>query len=234
MQWYHRMLQQDSGPRYCRQSLIRGMNGRLTMCTSGRDGSVGTSCASVTAASTSKDASVVVSSILLTVSLPPRSCVLGVGIEVGTLGSLIVVADVKTKNLWVNAAVTPDQESTKDWLGEDIENAVENGLGIGRNDISTLRKSPSDGVEEPEEHGPSAADHVRLSDSVVDAIGVASTHEEDIVGDEEQGHGREDKVTPLVRRGDQSTDETSDDHHFIDEKGVEDSWPWQTRRQEDI
>ena len=50
--------------------------------------------------------------------------------------------------------MTPEQESAKDWLGQDVQNTVEHRLRVGRDDVATFGKSPSNRVEEPEEGGP--------------------------------------------------------------------------------
>lgn len=47
-------------------------------------------------------------------------------------------------------------------------------------------------------------------------------------GDEKEGNAAEDEVSPFVRGGNQSTDQTSDNHDFINEDGVEDGGPWET------
>ena len=60
--------------------------------------------------------------------------------------------------------MTPEQESTKDWLGQDVQDTVERSLRVGRDNIATFRKSPGNRVEEPEESGPSADDNVGLGD----------------------------------------------------------------------
>lgn len=59
---------------------------------------------------------------------------------------LIVVADVEAKAGRVDVAVAPKEKSTEDRLSEDVEDTVEDSLGVGRDDVSTLRKSPCDGV----------------------------------------------------------------------------------------
>lgn len=39
----------------------------------------------------------------------------------------------------------------EDWLGEDVKDTVEDHLGVGGDDISTVGETPGDGVEKPEE-----------------------------------------------------------------------------------
>lgn len=56
----------------------------------------------------------------------------------------IVVAYVKTQSAGIDVTVTPDEESSKDRLGQDIEDTVEYSLGVGRDDVSTFAEAPSD------------------------------------------------------------------------------------------
>ncbi len=74
--------------------------------------------------------------------------------------SVVIIADVKAKNCRVDVAVTPEEKGSEDWLGENVKNAVEDCLRIGRNNVSTLTQAPSDGVQEPQENGPSPTDNV--------------------------------------------------------------------------
>lgn len=55
-----------------------------------------------------------------------------------TVDFIVVVTDVEAKASRVDVAVTPKEESTKDWLGEDVEDTIESSLGIGSDDVATL------------------------------------------------------------------------------------------------
>ena len=73
---------------------------------------------------------------------------------------LIVITDVKTETSRVNVAMTPKQKGAEDWLSEEVENAVEDSLGVRRDDVATFADTPRDRVEEPEEDGEDTADQV--------------------------------------------------------------------------
>jgi hypothetical protein len=45
--------------------------------------------------------------------------------------------------------VAPDEESAEDGLGEEIEDTVEDGFRVGRNNVATFAKTPGDWVEAP-------------------------------------------------------------------------------------
>ena len=51
-----------------------------------------------------------------------------------------------------------DEEET--WLGKDIEDTVEDHLGVGGDDVSTIGETPGNGVEEPEEGEDASGDSV--------------------------------------------------------------------------
>ena len=73
---------------------------------------------------------------------------------------LIIVPDMQTQSSGVNITMTPEQQGAKDRLGEQIQDAVEDGLGIWRDDVAAFADAPCDGVQEPEEDGEAAADEV--------------------------------------------------------------------------
>lgn len=52
---------------------------------------------------------------------------------------VIVIVDVKTELGGGQVAVTPEQQETKDGLGKDIQDTVENGFRVRSNDVSSLR-----------------------------------------------------------------------------------------------
>ena len=73
---------------------------------------------------------------------------------------LVVIADMEAKASRIDVAVAPEEKSTEHRLGQYVKNTVENSLGVGRDDVSTLGKSPCDGIEKPEEDGPDTTDEV--------------------------------------------------------------------------
>ena len=66
---------------------------------------------------------------------------------------LRVVVDVEAERGRVDVAVAPDQQSTEDRLGQDVEHAVESGFRVGRDKIAALAYAPSDGVQSPQDGG---------------------------------------------------------------------------------
>ena len=162
------------------------------------------------------------------------------------------VADVEAETGDVDVAVAPDEEGAEDGLGHDVEDAVEDSLGVGGDDVAALGQAPGDRVQEPQENGPHAADEVDLGDVGAEGAGVGAAFEDDLgfvrmgkgglgvvgklysPGDEEEGNAAEGVVSPLVGALDESANEASDDHDLIDQDGVEDGWSWQTAGQEQV
>lgn len=64
-----------------------------------------------------------------------------------------VVDQLEAETSGVDVTVTPDQECAKDWLGQKIQDTVEDSLGVRRNDVTTLANTPCNRVENPEESG---------------------------------------------------------------------------------
>ena len=93
--------------------------------------------------------------------------------------------------------MAPDQESTKDWFGQDIQNAVEDSFRVGCDDISTLGKSPGDGVEEPEESSPSTDSDVSSRNIRANGSCVLAAGPNEGPSHPEKGEASEDEVSPL-------------------------------------
>ena len=94
--------------------------------------------------------------------------------------------------------MTPQQESTKDWLGHEIQDTVKDGFRVGSNNITALRKSPCDGVEEPKEDGPDAANEISPRDVRADGCSVLARGPGNGPSNPEEGNAAEGEVAPLV------------------------------------
>ena len=99
----------------------------------------------------------------------------------------LVVHDVHANVGRVDVTVAPDEESTEAGLGDEVKDGVEDGLGVGRDDVATLAKTPGDGVQDPEEGGERAADGEALADLGTVARSVAAGLEDELIDDVEEG-----------------------------------------------
>lgn len=63
---------------------------------------------------------------------------------------------------------------------------------------------------------------------------MGASFEDEHVEDVEEGDTAENEVWPLVAGGDESTNETSDDHDLVNEDGVENGGPWHAGGQEQV
>jgi len=99
---------------------------------------------------------------------------------------LFVVADAETETAGINAFVTPEKQAAETDLGKEVENAVKDGLGVRRNNVSTLAEAPADGVEDPKEAGECAAEDVRLADIAAEDVGVLASLEDEYIEDVEE------------------------------------------------
>ena len=93
--------------------------------------------------------------------------------------------------------MTPEQESTEDWLGQDVQDTVEHSLRVGRDDIATFRKSPSNRVEEPEKGGPSANNDVGFRNIGPNRRRVLAAGPDESPRNPKESEASEDVVSPL-------------------------------------
>lgn len=100
---------------------------------------------------------------------------------------------------------------------------IEECLGVGVDDIATLRQTPGNWVESPEERGQRTADEECTADIGTHGIGVAAGLPDQDVENVEESDAAKDEVSPLVARGDEGTDESSDDHDLVYKDNVENS-----------
>lgn len=84
--------------------------------------------------------------------------VIGTAIKISTRST--VVTDVNTNVRRVNVSVGEEKYRTKTRLGKNVENTVKDGFRVTGNNISTLRKTPGNWVEEPQGHSPTGCHQV--------------------------------------------------------------------------
>jgi hypothetical protein len=132
---------------------------------------------------------------------------------------------VKAQATNVDIAMAPEEESAKDRLGEDVENAVEGSFGVRRDDVPAFAHAPGDRVQEPETNSPKAANSVNPVDIGTEITSMATSIEEDGPSDEEEGNTAEDEVTPFIGAFDQGANQTSDDHDLFDQDSIQNGWP---------
>lgn len=147
---------------------------------------------------------------------------------------LIVVVDVKTKLGRVDVTVAPDEESTEDRLGEQVEDTVENGLGVRSDDVATLADTPGDRVQNPEECSQATAHEEGAADVLAQGVGVLAGLEGEDPDDEQKSDAAEGEVSPLVARTDESANETRDDHDLVNEDNVQDGRPRHASGEEQV
>lgn len=138
---------------------------------------------------------------------------------------LVVIVDVETKASGVDATVTPDEKSTEDRLGDQVEDTVEDGLGVGRDNVATLTDTPGNGVKDPEKSGERTAHGEAAADVLAEDVGVTATLPDKDPDDVEESDAAEDEVSPLVGAANKGTNETSNNHDFVNEDDEEKSGP---------
>ena len=164
-------------------------------------------------------------------------------------GILVIIPDMETEPCRIDIAVTPEQQGAEDRLGEEIQDAVKDGLGVRRDDVAALADAPCDRVQEPQEDGEAAADEVDTVDVGSEGGCVLACSYGEGPSDDRERRAAEDEVGPLrgrwsvsvLFRGNrkvlgarylvighhESTDQSGDDHDLVDEEGEENRRPWQ-------
>jgi hypothetical protein len=70
------------------------------------------------------------------------------------------LSDAQSQSTGVDGLMAPEKEEGEDWLGDQVKDTIEDGLGIRVDNIATLGNAPCDGIEEPDENGQHAANVV--------------------------------------------------------------------------
>lgn len=133
---------------------------------------------------------------------------------------ITIIPYMKAKSGGVNIAVTPKKESTKDGLCKNIQNTVEDGLRVRCDDVAALGKAPGDGVQEPEEDGPDAANQVSSGNFGTKCNCVFTGGPSNGPSNPKECNKAEGEVSPLVRRLHQCAHQAGYDHHLIDKDCV--------------
>lgn len=102
------------------------------------------------------------------------------------------------KTGWLDIPVTPKEESTEYRLGHNVQDTVEDGFRVRRNNVTTLRKSPGNRVQKPEEDSPDTTNQVYFRDIWANGSSVLARGPGNSPGDPKEGNAAEGEVTPLI------------------------------------
>ena len=147
---------------------------------------------------------------------------------------MVVILDGETETSGVNIPVSPDEEGTEDRLGQEVKDAVEDGLRVWRDDVATLGNTPSDRVQDPEECSEGSAHQECALDILAEVPGVRARLPDQLVNDVDEGEVAESEVSPLVLGGDECADKTGDDHNLINNDGPKDGGPWHASGEHEV
>jgi hypothetical protein len=168
------------------------------------------------------------------------------------VGIISVVLDAKTETSRINVAMTEQEQSSEDGLGEQVEDAVEDGLGVWSNDVSSLTHTPGDRIElwhslaqmhdatgnikthDPQDSCQGSTVQVDLLDIIAEAFGIEACLPHKNVHDVRERSASESEVTPLVAGADESANQAGDDHDFVYQNDPQHCRPWQSCSQEQV
>lgn len=141
---------------------------------------------------------------------------------------------VKAQAANVDIAMAPEEESAKDGLGEEVENAVEDSFGVRRDDVPAFAHAPGDRIQEPETDGPNTANSVNPVDIGTEITRLAASIEDNGPSDEEEGNNTEDEVAPFIGAFDQGANQKGNNHDLIDQDSIQNGWPRNPGRQQNV
>lgn len=139
-----------------------------------------------------------------------------------------------TKLGGIDLIVAEEKQNTKNGLGENIQDTVKDGFGVGVDDITALRQAPGNRVQEPQEEGQHATLHKRALDRPSKGIGVTAAIDGKLVGNKEEGGSAEGEVPPFVGRLRQGANQSADNHDLVRENGDQDGGPGKPGGQEKV
>lgn len=99
---------------------------------------------------------------------------------------ILVVHDSHADVGRIDVAMAPEKESTEARLSDEVKDAVEDGLRVGRDDIATLAETPGNGVQNPQEGGQGPTVQEALGNLRAVAGGVATSFPDELVDDVEK------------------------------------------------
>ena len=145
--------------------------------------------------------------------------------EVRTVRGIVVVADAQLGAAVLELAETEDEQAEEAELRDEVEHAVEDGLGVGRDDVAALAEAPGDRVEQRGEAQDGGRQGVGAADVAAERARVLAAGDEDVVEHGQEGGEAEGEVAPLVARADEGADEAAHDDDLDEEDGEEDDGP---------
>jgi|SRR5690242_4153891 len=99
---------------------------------------------------------------------------------------ILVIHDGHADVSRVDVAMTPEKKGTEARLSNEVKDAVEDGLGVGRDDIAALAETPGNGVQNPQEGGQGSTVQEALGNLRAVAGGVATSFPDKLVDDVEK------------------------------------------------
>jgi len=122
-----------------------------------------------------------------------------------------IVLDAQAQTSRVNVAVAPDQQRAKDRLSQEVQDAVEDGLRVGGDDVSALTKTPRDGVQDPQEGSQAAAHEEGALDIAAKKFRVQTGLPDELVDNVDEGKAAKGKVAPFIGGNHEGADKPGDD-----------------------
>lgn len=143
----------------------------------------------------------------------------------GTQGAVTKFVDAQAQPRGIDVPVAPDECSGETRLGQDVENAVEDALAVGRNDVAAFTQAPGDGIQRPDDEREHAAGHEDAVHVFAECESVSPRNEPQLVEDVQHRGAPERVEPPLVPAADQRAQESGHNHDLVESNHPQDRRP---------
>lgn len=172
------------------------------------------------------------------------------GISTGSCYSKDIIA-LTAQAPGVDATMAPEQKSTEDRLSEEVKDAVKDSFRIRSDNVAALADTPCDGIQKPQKDGQNPRYEVHFGNIGPERSCMFARSPCQGPCDDKESTAAKDEVAPLQRFRLQyrqlglqvsylvggsykGTNQSGDDHDLVNDKRVENGWPWQTRCKQQI
>lgn len=152
----------------------------------------------------------------------------------GTQAAVTELVDAQAQPRGIDVPVAPDEGGGETRFGQDVENAVEDALAVGRNDVAAFTQAPGDGIQRPDDEREHAAGHEDAVYVFAKCESMSPRHEPQLVEDVQHRGAAERVEPPLVPATDQRAQKSSHNHDFVESNHPQDRWPRHPRGEEQV
>lgn len=93
------------------------------------------------------------------------------------------ISNSKSETGGVDILMSPEENGSEHWLREEIQDSVEDGLRVGRDDVATLANAPCDGIADPHNKRDGATSEKDAADITSNAVDMDASFPGKLIND---------------------------------------------------